>query len=301
MINRRHFLKTTAVTAAAASTVVQGHLLHAATPEKRQTVKKAIGIQLFSLRADMAKDPDATLAAIAKIGFRYIEAWGYRDGQFFAKTPKEFSRQLDDLGMKMTSSHTGFGVYTADTSEAWDAVKKNMEDAREAGSKWIVQASYPGRQYTELSQVEQLADMFNRIGELAKQNGLKFAFHNSRIELRAIQNQIPFQRLLELTDPALVTFQMDIGHLANEMADYRAYLTHYPGRYGCIHIRDTNIKTKVATELGRGHVELEEVFNLFRTAGVEDYYIDQEAYTYEPIESLKICYDYLAAASFVKW
>jgi sugar phosphate isomerase/epimerase len=300
MMNRRNFLKTTAVTAVT-STVASGNLLQAASLEKMQSARKKIGIQLYSLRDDMAKDTDATLRAVAQMGYGLVETYGYRDGKFFGKTPKEFSQQLDGLGVKMTSSHTGFGVYRSDTTEAWDAVKKNMEDTREAGSKWIVQAGYPGARYTEISEVEKLADTFNKIGELAKQFGLKFGYHNHREEFRAIQNQIPYQMYIELTEPSLVAFQMDIGHVANEMADYRAYLKLYPGRFGCLHIRDTNVKTKVAIEMGRGDVELEEVFNLFATAGVEDYYVEQEEYSYTPLESLKMCYDYLAAAPFVKW
>ncbi|MDR2233331.1 MAG: sugar phosphate isomerase/epimerase [Tannerella sp.] len=300
MMNRRHFLQTTAITAAAA-TVVPGHLLNAAPFSAKQAAKKKIGIQLYSLREDMAKNADATLEAVAKIGYSFLETYGYKDGKFFGKTPIEFSKQVSDLGMKMTSSHTGFGVYTNNTTKAWDDVKKNMADTREAGSKWIVQAGYPGANYTEISQIEKLADTFNKIGELAKQNGLKFAYHNHLEEFRAIKNQIPYQRYLELTDPALVTFQMDIGHVANAMADYRAYLKLYPGRFGCLHIRDTNVKTKVATEMGRGHVALEDVYNLFAVAGVEDYYVEQEEYNYTPIESLRMCYDFLAAAPFVKW
>ena len=299
-MNRRNFLKTTAATAVA-TTVGSGNLLKAAPAENMQAAKKKIGIQLYSLREDMAKNPDTTLEAVAKIGYSFIETYGYANGKFFGKTPKEFSRQVESLGMKMTSSHTGFDVYTKDTTEAWDAVKKNMEDTRETGSKWIVQAGYPGSRYTELSEVEKLADTFNRIGEMAKQYGLKFAYHNHTEEFRAIRNVIPYQRYLELTDKSLVAFQMDIGHVANAMADYRAFLKLYPGRFGCLHIRDTNVITKVAIEMGRGHVDLETVYNLFATAGVEDYYVEQEEYNYPPIESLKMCYDYLAAAPFVKW
>ena len=299
-MNRRNFLKATTLTAVA-STVTPSSILNASSSIKTETTKKKIGIQLYSLRDDMAKNADATLEAVAKMGYSFIETYGYSEGKFFGKTPKEFSRQLTDLGMKMTSSHTGFGIYQHDTSEAWDVVKRNMEDTREAGSKWIVQAGYPGGGYAQMNQVEKLAEIFNRVGELAKTFGLKFAYHNHREEFRAIENQIPYQKYIELTDPSLVAFQMDIGHVANEMADYRAYLELYPGRFGCIHIRDTNVKTKVATEFGNGDVALEDVFNLFQNAGVEDYYVEQEEYNYTPLESLKMCYDYLAKAAFVKW
>jgi len=301
-MNRRNFLKTTAITAVASTVTPAGNLLKATPADIMQGAKKKIGLQLFSVRRDMMEDPDKTLETVAKIGYNLIETYGYADGKFFGKTPKEFSNQLIGLGMKMTSSHTNLGgVYTDDTTEAWDAVKKNMEDTREAGSKWIVQAGYPGTRYTEIGQVEKLAETFNRIGEMAKQFGLKFAYHNRREEFRAITNQIPYQRYLELTEKSLVTFQMDVGHVANEMADYRAYLKLYPGRFGCIHIRDTNVMTKASSEIGQGHVDLEAVYNLFDTAGVEDYYIDQEQSTIPQIESIKIGYDYLMAAAFVRW
>lgn len=301
MMDRRHFFKTTAA-AVAASTLVPGDGIQASpVSTSRLANKKKIGLQLYSLRDDMAKDAEGTLREVAKMGYSFIETYGYGDGKFFGKTPKEFSNFVNSLGMKMTSSHTGFEVYWKDTTETWDAVKKNMEDTKAAGSKWIVQAGYPGARYTKLDEVKKLAETFNKVGELAKSFGLKFGYHNHREEFRAIEEQIPYQLYLELTEKSLVAFQMDIGHVANEMADYRTYLKLYPGRFGCLHIRDTDVVTKIATEMGRGHVELEDVFNLFANAGVEDYYVEQEEYNYTPLESVKMCYDYLATAKFVTW
>ena len=301
-MNRRNFLKTTAISAVASTFVPVSRNAFAASSMKTSADKKKIGLQLYSLRDEMGKTPDETIEAVAKMGYSFLEAYGYNRGHFFDKTPKAFSSLVSGLGMKLTSSHTGFGVYDNDSTEAWDAVKKNMEDTREAGCKWIVQAGYPGEKFNSSSQVQQLAETFNKIGELAKQFGLKFAFHNHRVEFRTIQNRtIPYQTYLELTDAALVSFQLDIGHAANEMVDYLAYLRLYPGRFGCIHIVDTNVKTKRITELGTGDVRLEEVFNLFANAGVEDYYIEQERYNFTPRESVKMSYDYLANAAFVKW
>ena len=300
-MNRRNFFKASTA-AAIVTTMAPGSVLNASTSmSKAQQAKKKIGIQLYSLREDIAKNKDATFEAVAKIGYSFIEAYGYGDGKFFGKSPKDFSKQISDLGMKMTSSHTGLGVYNNDSTGAWDAVKKNMADTREAGSKWIVQAGYPGGHYTKFDEVKKLADTFNKIGELAKTYGLKFAYHNHREEFRTVEDQIPYQKYLELTEESLVSFQMDIGHVANAMADYRAYLKMYPNRFKCLHISDMNVRTKESTEIGAGDVELEDVFNLFKNAGVEDYYVEQEQYNFAPIESLKKCYDYLANAPFVKW
>ena len=299
-MNRRHFINVGAA-AIALPALMKNTISASPTIPVSNARKKKIGIQLYSLRDDMAKDSEATLKEVAKMGYSFIETYGYKDGKFFGKSPKEFSAFVADLGMKMTSSHTGFGVYQNDDTQAWDSVKKNMEDTKEAGSKWIVQAGYPGGRFKTLDEVKKLSDTFNRIGELAKGYGLKFAYHNHREEYRAIENQIPYQLYIEQTEKDLVAFQMDIGHVANEMADYLAYLRLYPGRFGCLHIRDTNVKTKVAIEMGKGHVALKEVFDLFSHAGVEDYYVEQEEYNYAPLVSLKMCYDHLASAKYVTW
>ncbi|MDH6304698.1 sugar phosphate isomerase/epimerase [Parabacteroides sp. PF5-5] len=300
-MNRRHFFRTTAATVAATAILPDHSLMASPVTTSSMAKKKKIGIQLYSLRDDMAKNPEATLREVAKMGYSFVETYGYSDGKFFGKSPKEFADFVGSLGMKMTSSHTGFNIYDNDSDKAWDAVKKNMEDTKAAGSKWIVQAGYPGAHYTKLDEVKRLADIFNRVGELAASFGLKFGYHNHREEFHPIEDQIPYQLYLELTEKRLVAFQMDIGHVANEMADYRMYLKLYPGRFGCLHIRDTDVKTKVATEMGHGHVALEDVFKLFSNAGVEDYYVEQEEYNYTPLKSLKMCYDYLAAARFVAW
>ncbi|MDL2266037.1 sugar phosphate isomerase/epimerase [Parabacteroides sp. OttesenSCG-928-G21] len=303
-MNRRHFIQQSSV--AIAATALAGYPAYTGNAKNSPGIsitnqKKKIGLQLYSLKDDLSKDVDGTLKAIANIGYTSIEPWGYRDGKFFGKTPLDFKNQLADLGMKITSSHTGFGVYQTDTTESWDAVKKNMEDHRITGTKWIIQASYPGTRFTTLDEVKKLADTLNRIGELAKSFGLKFAYHNHTEEFRTIERQIPYQKYLELTDKTLVFFQMDIGHVANAMCDYVGYLLAYPGRFANLHIRDTDVITKKATEYGKGNVRFKEVFDLFDHAGVEDYYVEQEGYDFEPIVSVKNCYDYLTAADYVKW
>ena len=302
-MNRRHFFKQSAASigVAALAGTASAQAARARTSQKAEG--KQIGLQLFSLRQDLGKDTDGTLKAVAGMGYQLLESYGYREGKFFGKKPSAFKKQLADMGMKMTSSHTGFGVYANEAEDAWDAARQNMEDTRSAGAKWIVQAGYPGSRFTRLDEVKKLADTFNRIGELAKTFGLKFAYHNHTEEFRPIEGKIPYQQYIQLTDKELVSFQMDIGHVANAMGDYMGYLLKYPGRFGTLHLRDTNIVTKAATEFGEGDVRLNEVFRLFPTpqSGLEDYFVEQEEYKYEPLVSVGKCYEYLDQAAFVKW
>jgi sugar phosphate isomerase/epimerase len=301
-MNRRHFFKQSSL-AVGMAVLTANHAQPAQARLPQRTGGKQIGLQLYSLRDDMGKDPDGTLKAVADIGYQLLESYGYRERKFFGKTPAEFKKQLAGLGMKMTSSHTGFGVYTNDTEAAWDAVKQNMEDCRAAGAKWIVQAGYPGSRFTTFDEVKKLAETFNRIGELAKTFGLKFAYHNHTEEFSAIERIIPYQKYIELTDKELVTFQMDIGHVANAMGDYIGYLLKYPGRFSLLHLRDTDLVTKAATEFGEGDVRMKEVFDLFPAPGPgrDDYFVEQEEYKYAPLVSVRKSYEYLDTAPFVRW
>jgi sugar phosphate isomerase/epimerase len=251
----------------------------------------------------MGRDADATLKAVAGMGYKLLESYGYNRRTFFGFTPADFNKQLAGLGMRMTSSHTGFGVYADDSAQAWDALKQNMEDTKTAGAKWIVQAGYPGGRFTKLDEVKRLSETFNRIGETAKSFALKFAYHNHTEEFAPIEHKIPYQQYIEQTDKELVTFQMDIGHVANAMGDYIGYLLKYPGRFSVLHIRDTDIQTKAATEFGEGDVRMKELFDLFprQGEGLEDYFVEQEEYASTPLESVKKCYDYLDKAAFVRW
>lgn len=299
-MNRRNFVKSSAGVLAGLS--LSGSL--SAMPGKETVTdvakQKRVGIQLYSLRDDMQKDPDATLREVAKMGYSEVEAYGYNGENFFGRSPKDFKTFVESLDMKMTSVHTGLPLFGDPSQKGIDATRRIMENSRIGGCKWVVQAGYPGGGFTKLDEVKRLADLFNQAGELAKEKGVKFGYHNHREEFRAIENQIPYQKYLEWTEMDLVSFQMDIGHVANEMADYLTYLIKYPKRFGCLHIRDTNIFTKVAVEFGDGDVRLKEVFDLFDHAGVEDYYVEQEEYNHTPLVSLKMCYDYLDKASFVK-
>ena len=171
MITRRNFLKAGAAVAAL-SVVPNGFASILAKKEK------AIGVQLYSVRDDLKTDFDGTMKALVDIGYKRMEAAGYRDGKFYGKSPAEMKKYLADLGARMVGSHTGSGLLAEGDTKGWDFWKKNAADTAEVGCKWIVQAGYPSKDLKSLSDVKRLADQCNKCGEIAKANGLRFAFHN---------------------------------------------------------------------------------------------------------------------------
>ena len=201
MITRRNFLKAGAAVAAL-SVVPNGFASILAKKEK------AIGVQLYSVRDDLKTDFDGTMKALVDIGYKRMEAAGYRDGKFYGKSPAEMKKYLADLGARMVGSHTGSGLLAEGDTKGWDFWKKNAADTAEVGCKWIVQAGYPSKDIKSLSDVKRLADQFNKCGEIAKANGLRFAFHNHVDEFHELEGKIPFDVMIENTDKGLVLSQV---------------------------------------------------------------------------------------------
>ncbi|MCD7916249.1 MAG: TIM barrel protein [Tannerellaceae bacterium] len=294
MVTRRGFLKTSAAVAAL-SVMPKGFA--AVFPSK----EKAIGVQLYSVRDDLQKDFDGTMKAVVDMGYKRLESFGYRDGKFFGKTPVEMKKYLDDLGAKMTGSHTGSRLLEANDTEGWDFWKKNAADTAELGCKWMIQAGYPVRDIQSILDVKRLADQFNRCGEIARANGLKFAFHNHVEEFHELEGQIPYDVMIENTEKDLVTFQIDTAQLVYGGFKCDDYVRRYPGRFANWHLKDANPDGEGSTEFGKGLVDFEALFAVAELAGLEDYYVEQERYNMAPLDALKYYYDFLMNAPYVKW
>lgn len=295
MVTRRNFLK------AGAAMIALGALPggFSCTAFKKQ---KQIGVQLYSVRDELKNDFDGTMKALADIGYKRFESYGYRDGKYFGKTPKEMKQYMNDLGGVMTGSHTGSGLLDENDEQAWDFWRKNVDDTAELGCKWIVQAGYPVKQLQTVSDIKRFAEQFNRIGEMAKNNGLKFAFHNHVEEFHGIEGRIPYEVLIEQTDPNLVFFQIDTAQMVYGGFDpVKDYINSYPGRFSNWHLKDANPDGKGSTEMGQGIVDFEALFAAADLAGLEDYYIEQERYNMTPLEAMKYDYDFLMKADYVKW
>ena len=287
MLNRRNFLRS-ALLLIAAGTVKQK--IHAANPLK----KNNIGLQLYSVRDDLARNFDKTIKEVIAIGYKKLEAAGYNDGKFYGKQPQELRKYLNDLGAELTGSHTGSGLLDPANEQEWDFWRKNMEATKQAGCKWIVQAYYPENQVQTLDDVKKLANQFNKLGEMAKKYNLQFAYHNHVTEFHKIQGQIPYDLLLENTDPQLVTFQMDTAQIYYGGGDCLEYLKKYPGRFTNWHVKDANPDGLGSTELGKGTIDFYSLFQYAKKAKLKDFYVEQERYNMTPLQAIQYDYEYLS-------
>jgi len=277
MTTRRDFLLgAAAMTASAAlpqTVFAQRHLL--------------LGLQLYTVRADLAKDYEGTLKLVKAAGVQKVQANLTMSG----KTSKEQRKLYDDLGLVWDSIHAG-----------GDALRKTpqatIDEAKAAGIKNIT-CSFP--LYPEDRAVimkgptvddwKKNADAFNKFADLCKKSGLSFGYHNHNLEFRKIGDVVPYDLLLKETDPSLVSMEMDIGWVIAGGADPVAYLTKYSKRYSSVHLKDlknegipnTNMKM-VSAIIGKGIVDWGKVLPAVKKSSVSSAYMElEEPYDPSPI------------------
>ena len=145
------------------------------------------------------------------------------------------------------------------------------------------------------------AEQFNQWGRKVKAAGMQFGYHNHTMEFAPKEGVVPFDEMIRLTDPALVTFEMDCGWVTVGGGDPAAYLKRYPNRISMLHIKDFKATAQPATvadpppaaELGRGTVNFRQIFEAARHGRIRHYFVEQEAYDMPPFEALKIDADYV--------
>jgi sugar phosphate isomerase/epimerase len=278
--SRRTFIKSGAV--ALAATAFLPESVFAA--KKRKGI---IGVQLYSVRNEMTKDPLGSLTKVAKMGYKYVEHANYIDRKFYGYAPAEFKKVLDGLGLKMISGHTVMG------RQHWDEAKKDfsdswkytIEDAAVLQQRYVVSPSMDNSMRKTYDDFKHYMDIFNKCGELCKKQGMKFGYHNHDFEFsEKLNNEKLFDIMMKSMDPALVVVQLDMGNLYNGGAIAIDVVKQYPGRFENIHVKDEIVATEgsekyVSTIIGQGIVNAKEVIDLAtKIGGTEVYIIEQESY-----------------------
>lgn len=282
--SRRTFLKYSAMALPAAS-------LFSRTFAAASKPKRVVGVQLYTVREDMKADPSGTLKKLADMGYVYVEHANYVDRKFYGYTPKDFKALLDGLGLKMPSGHTAFGPADWDEGKKdfTDAWKWTVEDAAVVGQHYVISPWLDESWRKTYDQLLGFMDVFNKNGELCKQHGMKFGYHNHDFEFSQVLNgQKVYDIILQHTDPALVAQELDMGNLYNGGAVAAGIVKQYPGRFELMHVKDEIPATSgnekyESTILGQGIVNTKMVCDLGKTSGGTRYFIiEQESYQGKP-------------------
>ena len=275
MTTRREFFKTTGI-AFAATTLLPSMAFGAA--------EKKTGIGLYTVRDNMVKDPDGTLKAIAEMGYNWIEAGTDANCLFYNIKPADFRKKIESHGMSFISSHNTL------TPENTD---KMINGLAEGGLKYAVLRSIPESWVKSIDDYKKTADFFNKTGEKCKKLGMKFCFHNHWTEFVKVDGQVPYDVLLANTDPALVTFEMDLCWTTEAGVNPVDYFKKYPGRFELFHMKDITAEKKVAT-LGEGKINFKPIFANLKEAGAKYYFVEQDVcVTHTQLESARISRNFL--------
>lgn len=280
--SRRTFVKSGAMAALAAA-VYPGSLFAAGKSKDNAMV----GLQLYSVRDDMMKDPKGSLEQLAKMGYVYVEHANYVNEKFYGFPAPEFRKILDGLGLKMISGHTVMGKKHWDESknDFSDSWKKTVEDAAVLGQKWVISPSMDETMRNNYNDFRKYMDIFNKSGELCQRSGMKFGYHNHDFEFsEKLNNEKLFDIIMKSIDPKLVALQLDMGNLYNGGAIALDVMNQYPGRFEIMHVKDeipakTGKEKFESTILGEGVVNTKKVVDLGqKKGGTKCYIIEQESY-----------------------
>jgi sugar phosphate isomerase/epimerase len=251
-----------------------------------------IGLQLYTLRDDIAKDLEGTLKKVAAIGYKEVELFGYNDGKFFGKTAKEFKALLKGLGLTPVSGHYGAGVERKDVkgtlSNDW---RRAMEDAAELGQKYANCAYLTPNERKSIDDYKRYADLFNKSGEIAKEFGIQFGYHNHDFEFQKLDGEIPYDIITGKTDPKLVKLELDLYWAVRAGLDPVELFKKHPGRFPLWHVKDMEKgPDKAFAEVGTGSIDFKKIFDARKIAGMTHFFVEQDVCKIPPTEAIAISY-----------
>jgi sugar phosphate isomerase/epimerase len=206
-----------------------------------------IGLELYSVRRAMAKDPEGTLAAVAAMGYTDVELlWSFDN---FGRSPEQVAATLKQEGLRAPSAHVPETLIQADLAAS-------LEKAKLLGHEYLIVPSFSEETSRTVDDWLKWADRFNAAGATARDAGIWLAFHNEPDHVKPIGGVVPYDAFVQRLDPSLVRLQLDTGNMAMGGVDPMKYLATYRDRYWTFHLKDVVADHSGDTELGRGVVDL---------------------------------------------
>jgi sugar phosphate isomerase/epimerase len=230
---------------------------------------KTFGLQLYTLRDDILRDPKGVLKQVANAGYKFVESYEGPKGMFWGFENTGFKNYMDELGIKIISSH-------CDPTKDF---QKKVNEAAAIGMKYLIY-NWP-TQHEPMDEYKKAADLFNQCGKICHEAGLRFANHNYDKSFELLDGQYPMDVLMKNTDPALVDYQMDICWVAYGKADPTTWLKKYPHRWKLCHIKDRikgSAERDASCTLGEGEINFSKILKTASSIGMQYYIVEQERY-----------------------
>ena len=281
--NRRKFIKQTAcITSGFALASLAGNGLFGTDLFEEKKKLKAFGLQLYTLRNDLPKDPKAVLKQVASFGYKQIESYEGKDGMFWGMGNTAFKNYMVELGMTIVSSHCN--------------IKKDFErkasEAAAIGMKYLL---CPGiGTQKKLDDYKKFADEFNECGEICRKEGIRFGYHNHDYSFKEIEGQLPQDVMMKNTNPDTVDFEMDIYWVVVAGHDPIEWFKKHPNRFTTCHVKDRAKNPapdngKNSTDLGTGSIDFSKILKKGSKLGLQYFIVEQESYPNgTPLQAAKV-------------
>jgi len=277
-MERREFLTT-------AGAITLGSMLPPACRPAHGAKLEKIGIQLYTVRDQMKADFEGTLARVAQIGYKEVEFAGY-----FDRSPADVRAILERNGLSAPATHL-----MSDNPDGW---KKAVDLAKAVGHDYLVAPWIPEEKRTNLDGWKRVAEEFNRVGQVAKDAGIQFAYHNHDFEFPKMEGQVPYDLLLQSTDPKLVQLEIDLYWITRGGQDPLAYFARWPGRTPLVHVKDSmGGPEHKMVDVGQGTIEWKRIFAKRAQAGIQHFFVEHDQPP-QPFDDIAVSYKYLSQLEF---
>jgi sugar phosphate isomerase/epimerase len=258
-----------------------------------------VGMQLYTVRTDLEKDFDGTLARVAAIGYKEVEFAGY-----FKHSPREVREALKRHGLTSPAAHVDYPSLAADKLPAV------LESAKAIGHDYLVNPWIDESLRKEPDIWKRVAETFNRAGEMSRKAGIQFAYHNHHFEFAPVDGKLPYELLLEQCDPKLVKMELDLCWITAAGKDPLEYFKRHPGRFPLVHVKGLTKKPDAGgaapiqsvmpdlTDVGTSDmIDWKRIFARSGEAGIKHYFVEHDI-PKDPYASLKASYDYVKSLDF---
>ena len=238
--------------------------------------KGPIGLELYSLREQFAKDVPSTLDRVRDLGIQYVEVAGT-----YKLTPEEFKKQLDAKGLKPVSGLFDYARFRDDVEGV--AREAKTLGLQYVGCAWI---AHKTGSFNEADMRGAIA-VFNHAGEALAKHGLKFFYHTHGYEFQPYGDGTLFDLMMKETKPEFVRYEMDVYWIIHPGQDPVKLLEKYGNRFELMHVKDmrkgtpngldgkSDVKNDVA--LGTGIMKWNDIMKAAQKAGIKWYFIEDES------------------------
>lgn len=243
-----------------------------------------ISLQLWSVRDDMKKDFAATAAEVAKIGYHGVEMAGTGN-----LTLKEAKQALTDVGLTVSGTHYGLDALTTKFDQT-------VEEAHLLQTREVIIPWAPTEHFASVESCLALGEKLAELGAGLRAAGLRLSYHNHAQEYALVDGRPALEWLLEASSPRDVSAEIDVYWALVGGVDPVRAITRLGARARLLHLKDGTQGKQ--TELGRGDVDFPAIFEVAEKNELTEWYVvEQEEYNFAPLESIRLCFDYLRSVN----